>query len=103
MATSILAPALTAGNSSNITVGDDEQVIIAVYTDDGTDLPSGPVLSLQRQDINGNFIKVATPGFGQVYLSWGCQQILITTPGVYRVSRPDITVWGKAVGVQQGV
>ena len=103
MATSILAPAQTAGNSSNITVGDDEQVVIALYTTTGVDVPPGPALGLQRQDINGNFITVATAGYGQIFLSRGCQQLVLTTPGVYRVVRPDITAWLTDIGVQQGL
>lgn len=103
MATSILAPAQTAGPSAEIVVGDDEQVIIGIYTDTGGDIPSGPVLRLQREDINGNFMTVATPGYGRIFLSNGCQQIVITTPGTYRILRPDLTPWGVNVGVQEGV
>jgi hypothetical protein len=103
MATSILAPAQFPGPSSEIVVGNDEQVIISIYTDIGGDVPHGPVLRLQREDINGNFMTVATPGYGKIFLSNGCQQVVITTPGTYRVLRPDITAWGVNVGVQEGV
>lgn len=103
MATSILAPAQTDAYSSEITVGDNEQILIGIYTTDGADCPAGPALRLQREDINGNFITVATPGYGKVFFTQGCQQVLITTPGTYRVHRPDITPWETDIGVQQGV
>lgn len=102
MATSILTPGLTADESTEITVGDGESVLVSIYTDTGSDMPSGPVLSLKRADINGNFINVATAGFGRITFTWGCQQITITSPGTYKVVRPDITVWGVSVGVQTG-
>lgn len=103
MATSILAAGLTAAYSDTITVADGGSVLVSIYTDTGVNMPSGPVLSLEREDINGNFINVATVGFGRITFTWGCQQLVIDSPGTYRISRPDITVWGIAVGVQTGV
>ena len=104
MATSVLAPATTAANSSTFTVADGATLLVSVYTSTGEDVPHGPVLSLQRADINGNFINVATVGFGRVTFSAACQQLAISSPGTYRVSRPDITPWGTVgVGVQTGV
>lgn len=103
MATSILTPGLAAAESSEITVGNGDSVLVSIYTDDGENMPSGPVLSLKRADINGNFINVATPGFGRITFTWGCQQMVITSPGTYKVSRPDISVWGVNIGVQTGV
>lgn len=103
MASSILAPGQTPANSSNITVGDGDRIIVAIYITGGGDAPAGPVLRLQRQDINGNFMTVSTPGYGQIFLNRSCQQLIITTPGVYRVNRPDITNWNTNIGVQLGV
>lgn len=103
MATSVLSPGVIASDSATFTVGDDENLLVSIYTDNGNNIPSGPVLSLKRADINGNFINVATVGFGRIAFTWGCQQILITTPGTYLVSRPNITVWNVNVGVQTGV
>ncbi len=103
MATSVLSPAQTAADSSTFTVADGDSLLVSIYTDDGLDMPSGAVLSLKRADINGNFINVATAGFGRITFTWGCQQILITSPGTYKVVRPDISVWGVNVGVQTGV
>ncbi|QDJ96374.1 hypothetical protein Xoosp13_188 [Xanthomonas phage Xoo-sp13] len=103
MASSILSPGQTAANSSEFTVGDTETVFIAVFTDTGANLPSGPVLTLQRADINGNFITVATAGFGRIFFSANCQQLTINSPGTYRVARPDISPWGVNIGVQLGV
>lgn len=100
MATSILDPGLTAANSTDIVVADGAKVLLSIFTDTGGDMPSGPVLSLQRADINGNFINVSTVGYGRITFTWGCQQLTLDTPGTYRVSRPDITVWGVGVGVQ---
>lgn len=102
MATSILAPGTTADESSTFTVADGESVLVSIYTDTGEDMPSGPVLSLKRADINGNFINVASPGVGRVTFTWGCQQVLVTSPGTYKVVRPDISAWDVAVGVQLG-
>lgn len=99
MATIVLSPGQDQAYSSNITVGTDEEVFVGAYTSDGTDLPSGVVLKLQRQDINGNFITASTVGYGLVLLTKSSQQFIINTAGVYRVSRPDITYAGKDVGV----
>lgn len=103
MAAKILDPGLTEEVSSEFTVGDAEQIFIGVFTESGGDLPAGPVLRLQRADINGNFISVSTAGLGLIHLSKNCQQVTITSPGVYRVLRPDISAWGVAVGVQHGI
>lgn len=103
MASSILAPGQTAANSSEFSVGDTETVFIAVFTDTGVNVPYGPVLTLQRADINGNFITVATAGYGRISFNSGCQQLTINSPGTYRVARPDITPWEVNVGVQLGV
>lgn len=103
MATSILSPGQAAQDSATFTVADGASLLVSIYTDDGENMPSGPVLSLKRADINGNFINVATPGFGRITFTWGCQQMVITSPGTYKVSRPDISVWGANIGVQTGV
>jgi hypothetical protein len=100
MATSILDPGFTAANSTEFTVADGAKVLLSIFTDTGVNMPSGPVLSLQRADINGNFINVSTVGYGRITFTWGCQQLTLDSPGTYRVSRPDITAWGVAVGVQ---
>lgn len=102
MATSILTPGQTAEDSATFTVADGASLLVSIYTDDGKDMPSGPVLSLKRADINGNFINVATAGFGRITFTWGCQQLVITSPGTYKVSRPDISAWGTNIGVQTG-
>lgn len=104
MATSILAAGTDEDVSSTVTVGDSDTVLLSVYTSTGDDMPHGVVLSLQRADINGNFINVSTVGFGRVIFTVGCQQLVITSPGTYRVARPDITPWGTVgVGIQTGV
>ncbi len=103
MATSILSPGQSAQDSATFTVADGASLLVSIYTDDGENMPSGAVLSLKRADINGNFINVATPGFGRITFTWGCQQMVITSPGTYKVTRPDISVWGTNVGVQTGV
>jgi len=103
MATSILTPGQTAADSAPFTVADGASLLVSIFTDTGSDMPSGPVLSLKRADINGNFINVATAGFGRITFTWGCQRILITSPGTYKVSRPDISVWGANIGVQTGI
>lgn len=102
MATSILTPGLEPAVSSEIVVGESEQVIIAVYTDDGRNVGGGPVLTLERADLNGNFMTVSTPGYGRAILGRDSQQMIIASPGTYRVVRPDITPWGILVGIQAG-
>lgn len=102
MAISILDAGTSQAFSNEITVSPGDSILLSIYTDIGVNMPSGPVLSLERQDINGNFINVATVGFGRVTFTWGMQQIVITSPGVYRVNRPDISFWGVSVGIQQG-
>lgn len=103
MATSILTPGQTQADSSTFTVNDGDSVLVSIYTDTGENMPSGPVLSLKRADINGNFINVSTVGLGRITFTWGCQQLVITSPGTYMVSRPDISPWGVNIGVQMGV
>lgn len=100
MATSILLPAQTEATSTEFTVEDAESVVVSIYTSNGKDLPAGPVLSLKRADINGNFINVATPGIGRVVFNNGSQQIVVSSPGTYLVYRPDLTPWDVDVGVQ---
>ena len=103
MATSILTAGTNEALSSTFTIADGDSVLVSVYTSTGENVPHGPVLSLQRADINGNFINVATVGFGRVTFSASCQQLTISSPGTYRVSRPDITPWGTVgVGIQTG-
>lgn len=103
MASSILSPGQTAELSTEFTVEDNDSVLIAVYTDTGDNVKNGPVLTLQRADINGHFITVSTVGIGRVLFSYMCQQVTITTPGTYRVSRPDISPWGQNIGIQLGI
>lgn len=104
MAINILTPGKDAMYSEEIVVGEDEQIVIALYTSNGSDCPNGVALRLQHRDINGNYMTVATPGYGPVFLGKNCQQILLTTPGTYRVYRPGSTHEGEVgVGVQQGL
>ena len=103
MAENILSPDTTPKPSDHIVVDHGEEVLIALYTEDGSDCPSGVALRIQRQAINGKFMSVSTPGYGAVYLSRDAQQIILTTPGVYRVLRPDISNWNIGVGVQKGI
>jgi hypothetical protein len=103
MATSILELGLTEENSAEFTVEDCKFAILSVFTEDGSDMPIGPVLIVQRQDINGNFISLATVGNGNVFLMAGSQQAAIRLPGTYRVHRPDISVWNAPIGVSLGV
>lgn len=99
MASSILSPGQEAAFSSEIVVSDDSEVLVGVYTPDGKDIPSGIALRLQIRDINGNFITASTVGFGVIVLSRAAQQFIISRPGVYRISRPDISFFEVDVGV----
>lgn len=88
MATSlVLAAALTAASSSDITVGN-TAVSVYAFSAAGGQLPSGVQLPLER--------KVATTGLWQpvyddgaaVFLSHNQLDYVISGPGVYRVTRP---------------
>lgn len=103
MAESILDLGTDEAVSSEFTIEDCKYAILSVYTEDGSDLTYGPVLTVQRQDINGNFISLATVGNGNVFLMAGSQQATIRMPGTYRISRPDVSSWNIPVGVSLGV
>lgn len=102
MATSILDAGVTEAVSDEFVVGDGECVLLCVYNPDGLNIPSGPVLTVQRADINGNFITLATVGYAAVRFAANMQQVTISMPGTYRVARPDISVWNFEVGVSLG-
>lgn len=102
MATQILAAGNTDVASSSFTVGEDECVLVSAFTSTGSDLPPGPVLTVQRQDLNGNYITLSTIGYGAVRLMMQCQHVTISMPGTYRVKRPDISMFDVEVGVQTG-
>ncbi len=102
MATSILDAGLTEAYSDEITVADGDCVLLSVYNPDGLDIPAGPVLTVQRADINGNFITLATVGYANIRFMANMQQVTISMPGTYRVARPDISVWNFEIGVSQG-
>lgn len=100
MPISVLLPGMTKTTSTEFTVDDGTYVLVSVYTDTGTDVPSGPVLTLETEDINGEWIKVATTPFGVITLHRLVQHLEVVSPGKYRVSRPDLTPWAANVGVE---
>lgn len=102
MASSILAPAQTPANSSPIVVTENSSKLITIYTDNGTELPYGVTLVLERLTVAGNYEDVSTAQYGRIVLTKDNKSILINGVGTYRVARPDITAFGVNVGVQEG-
>lgn len=100
MSQSVLAPAKTPGVSANVIVGETEIVLLSVYTDTGNDVGPGPVLTLEKQDHNGNFITVATVGYGKALFHSNSQHMNLLAPGIFRVVRPDISAWPYNIGIE---
>ncbi|WAX21772.1 hypothetical protein [Stenotrophomonas phage RAS14] len=103
MATSILAPGLTEAVSDEFTIADGECVLLSVYNPDGLNMEVGPVLTVQRADINGNFITLATVQYSAIRFDANMQQVTLSMPGTYRVARPDISAWNFEIGISLGV
>lgn len=102
MATSILEAGLTEGFSDEFTIADGECVLVSVYNPDGANVPAGPVLTIQRADINGNFITLATVAYSAIRFDTNMQQVTLSMPGTYRVARPDISAWNFEIGISLG-
>lgn len=99
MDTPVLLPAKTEAFSTQIVVGNDELVIVSLYTPDGNPIGSGPVLPLQFQVMTGDFLSVGTVQYGRIYFSQNLQQLTLSQPGTYRIYRPDISEWNYDIGV----
>lgn len=100
MSESILFPGKSISYSSNIVVEEGTSVLVAVYTGEGTDVGSGPVLTLEFLDMNGDWITVSTQPYGVISFNQTVQQFTLVTPGTYRVARPDLQPWNFNVGVE---
>lgn len=102
MATILIEPETFEASSPSISVPDSSGVAISLYTEDGTPVPYGVVFYLERLTVAGIYQPVKTVEYGQVVLKHDVNVLLITTPGTYRVYRPDITNFGVPVGLQLG-
>lgn len=100
MAESILFPGKSISYSATITVAEGTSVLVSVYTGEGVDVGPGPVLTLEFQDINGDWNIASTQPFGVIQLKQMVQQFVLATPGNYRISRPDLQAWNYNVGVE---
>lgn len=102
MASSILAPGVSEAVSGEVEVLDSTGTVVSLYTDNGDPIPADVVLFLERKSITDNFERVATIDYGFIKLKRDCNVIAITTPGTYRIYRPDISNFFVNVGVQIG-
>lgn len=93
--TSILAPASTAGTSTDIVVAAGAVVTVGIYAAaENSRLPLGVHFS----------IKADTPGgdneLHDAALRQNSRQTVLAGPGTYRVSRPDYTGTGFGVYIE---
>lgn len=103
MSESILFPSTNFAYSQEFVVEDCCYAVVSVYTDNGADAVSGPVLTLERQDLNGSFIEVINQEYGLACLKNDIQQLVIDASGTYRFSRPEIGVWGQGIGIEMAI
>ena len=102
MASILITPGVSEQISPDIVVADSSGVAIGIYTEDGNRIPYGVVFDLERKTVAGNYQLVKTIDYGAVRLKYDLNVLLITTPGTYRVVRPDITEFGVNIGLQLG-
>lgn len=102
MASILIAPGVSEAISPDIVVTDTSGTPISIYTADGTSVPYGVVFDLERKNVAGTYQLVRTVEYGAIRLKHDMNMLLITTPGTYRVVRPDITEFGVNVGLQLG-
>lgn len=101
----VLAAGTTAANSSNITVTT-TPVTVALMTAAGGLLPSGVVCKLTKQNSSATFSDTGYALASAANSVTGETQTTrtISSPGVYRVERPDLTgVTTVGVGVDTDV
>lgn len=96
----VLAPGTAEATSVDITVNSGSPVPVSLYTTTGGDIPSGVVCQLLRRTAAGNFMELSTVGIGAIVLTGQSRMLVISTPGVYRVRRPDIAEYVVQVGVE---
>lgn len=99
-ATSVLTPGKLLGYSSDIVVNPGKNVLVSLYTAEGTDVSTGPVLQVQLKNLDNNFYNLSTQPYNIVYLSVAIQHLVLATPGTYRIFRPNIENWSSNVGVE---
>lgn len=104
MATSILTPALTEGYSSDININSGDHVTISIYPESGSIIEPGFYLTLERQNINGDYYKVTTSDMSAIQLKRDCNTIILVGEGTYRIFRPNLEELGITIpiGVQIG-
>ena len=98
----VLTPGVSAQASSDIVVSNSNGLPICIYTDDGSEIPYGVILYLQRRTPTGAYADVSTAGYGKIVLTQQCNVFAISIPGVYKVFRPDISEFGVNIGVDAG-
>lgn len=97
----VLAAALTAGTSSDITVTT-TPVTVSLMTAAGGNLPSGVICQITKLNSSGQHQNTGYVLTTQANSVTGETQLMraLTSPGVYRVVRPDLTgVTTTGIGV----
>ncbi len=102
MATSILAPGNEEDDSSEIVLADGESATISIYNEEGDPLPNTLAgFPVQRKNVLEVWENVSTVEIGFVKLRHDSMMLTISSPGTYRVHRPDISADTEAAfGVQ---
>lgn len=103
MTESILIPGTNYAYSQEFEVQDCCYAVIAVYTGNGKDVVAGPTITLERQDLSGDFLDVVSQESGLACLKFDLQQFVVDTAGKYRLRRDEIGVWGQDVGVEMSM
>ena len=98
----VLAPGVSEQASSDIVVTNSNGLPVSIFTDDGSEIPYGAILYLQRLTAAGVYVDVATAGYGKIVLNQQCNLFAISIPGTYKVLRPDISQFGVNIGVEAG-
>jgi hypothetical protein len=91
MPTQILAPATSAGNSTDVTVTAAAPVTVGLYTAAGGSVSGEITAPITRKNPSGTYAPIGES------LSGARPNLTITGPGVYRVEKPATSI---AVGVQ---
>lgn len=98
----VLSPGVSAQASLDIVVTNSNGLPISIYTEDGSEIPYGVILYLQRLTPTGTYADVSTAGYGKIVLNQQCNLFAISIPGTYKVYRPDISQFGVSIGVDAG-
>lgn len=100
MATIILTPGQTANASDDIVVVSGTPVVITVYTSDGSGIPRGIQLDLQRKTSINTWVDIFTLEYAKIMFKYDMNTLVLNYAGTYRITRPDITSYGVNIGAE---